>query len=210
MAGPSLAEAVETHGPLAEEPLWRLAAGLAEALAAVHACGLVHRDLKPANVLLAADGPRVIDFGISRALDGTALPATGLIVGTPGFMSPEQAEGEHAGPASDVFSLGSVLAYAATGAGPFGGGQPAAVIYRVVHAEPDLAGVPGQLRDLIAALPGQGPGAAAGARRADGQHHRPAGPGGLGDVVLAARPHSVHRLLPGGPRRPCRAAGCGG
>ncbi|HUZ38360.1 MAG TPA: serine/threonine-protein kinase [Streptosporangiaceae bacterium] len=148
--GPSLADAVEMHGPLAEDPLWRLAAGLAEALVAVHACGLVHRDLKPANVLLAADGPRVIDFGISLALEGTALTGTGLTVGTPGFMSPEQADGERAGPASDVFSLGSVLAYAATGTGPFGGGQPASVIYRVVHAEPELAGVPGQLRDLIA------------------------------------------------------------
>ena len=148
--GPSLADAVEMHGPLAEDPLWRLAAGLAEALVAVHACGLVHRDLKPANVLLAADGPRVIDFGISLALEGTALTGTGLTVGTPGFMSPEQADGERAGPASDVFSLGSVLAYAATGTGPFGDGQPASVIYRVVHAEPELAGVPGQLRDLIA------------------------------------------------------------
>ena len=148
--GPSLAEAVEVRGPLAEDPVWRLAGGLVEALAAVHACGLVHRDLKPANVLLATDGPRLIDFGISLALEGTALTGTGLAVGTPGFMSPEQADGERAGSASDVFSLGSVLTYAATGIGPFGDGQAAAVIYRIVHNQPALDGLPGPLRGLIA------------------------------------------------------------
>ncbi|HEX8004971.1 MAG TPA: serine/threonine-protein kinase, partial [Trebonia sp.] len=116
--GPSLAEAVAEHGPLAEAAVWRLAAGLTEALQAVHACGLVHRDLKPANVLLAADGPRVIDFGISRALDGTSVTATGMVVGTPGYMSPEQAEGVRTEAPSDVFSLGCVLAYAASGNAP--------------------------------------------------------------------------------------------
>jgi hypothetical protein len=148
--GPPLADMVEAQGPLPEDPVWRLAGGLVEALAAVHACGLVHRDLKPANVLLAADGPRLIDFGISLALEGTALTGTGLAIGTPGFMSPEQADGERAGPASDVFSLGSVLTYTATGAGPFGAGQAAAVIYRIVHSQPALGGVPGPLRGLIA------------------------------------------------------------
>jgi len=149
--GPSLAEVIEVRGPLAEDPVWRLAGGMVEALAAVHACGLVHRDLKPANVLLAVDGPRVIDFGVSLALEGTVLTGTGLAVGTPGFMSPEQADGDRAGPASDVFALGSVLTYAATGTGPFGDGQPAAVLYRIVHAQPTLDGVPGPLRDLVAA-----------------------------------------------------------
>jgi Protein kinase domain len=147
--GPSLAEVVTRHGPLPGQAVWRLAAGLAEALVAVHACGLVHRDLKPANVLLAADGPHLIDFGISRALDGTALTAAGMMVGTPGFMSPEQAEGAAAGPPSDVFSLGALLAFAATGNAPFGGGSAAAVLYRVVTGQPDLTGVPGQLREII-------------------------------------------------------------
>lgn len=149
--GPSLSEVISTHGALPEAATWRLAAGLAEALGAVHACGLVHRDLKPANVLLAADGPHVIDFGISRALDGTSVTVTGMVVGTPGYMSPEQAEGAQVGPASDVFSLGSVLTYAATGNAPFGGGSAASVLYRVVSGKADLAGVPSRLRDVISA-----------------------------------------------------------
>jgi hypothetical protein len=148
--GPSLAEVVDKHGPLGEDAVWRLAAGLTEALRAVHACGLVHRDLKPANVLLAADGPHLIDFGISRALDGTSLTATGMVVGTPGYMSPEQAEGSPAGPPSDVFSLGVLLAYAASGSAPFGGGSAAAVLYRIVSGQPDLASVPPRIRELIA------------------------------------------------------------
>src|ERR1035437_1688813 len=134
--GPSLDQVVSEHGPLPELALWPLLAGLIEALQAIHACGVVHRDLKPANVLLATDGPRVIDFGISRAAGGTALTAAGQVFGTPGYMSPEQAEGKAAGPASDVFALGCVIAYAATGAGPFGSGTAAAVLYRVVHREP--------------------------------------------------------------------------
>src|SRR5215472_10101073 len=122
VAGPSLAEAVTTAGPLPAGPAWRLAAGLAEALAEIHGRGLVHRDLKPANVLLAIDGPRVIDFGISRALEATVMTATGLVVGTPSFMSPEQAGGGAVGAASDVFSLGCLVVFAAAGAGPFGDG----------------------------------------------------------------------------------------
>jgi serine/threonine protein kinase len=114
--GPSLDRVISKHGPLPSPALWRLAAGLAEALRAIHSVGLVHRDLKPANVLLASDGPRVIDFGISRAASdsNTRLTATGSIIGTPSFMSPEQVEAKDTGPASDVFSLGSVLAYAAS------------------------------------------------------------------------------------------------
>ena len=140
--GPPLADVVARHGALPELAVWRLGAGLAEALRAVHACGLVHRDLKPANVLLAADGPHVIDFGISRAFDGTQLTAVGMVVGTPGYMSPEQAEGAPVGPASDVFSLGCVLAFAASGNAPFGGGSAASVLYRVVTGRPDLTSVP--------------------------------------------------------------------
>jgi hypothetical protein len=147
--GPSLSDMVARHGALPELAVWRLGAGLAEALRAVHACGLVHRDLKPANVLLAADGPHVIDFGISRAFDGTQLTAVGMVVGTPGYMSPEQAEGAPVGPASDVFSLGCVLAFAASGNAPFGAGSAASVLYRVVTGRPDLASVPDKLREVI-------------------------------------------------------------
>jgi hypothetical protein len=157
--GPSLAEVIAHAGPLPEPAVWRLAGGLIEALQAVHAGGLVHRDLKPANVLLAADGPRLIDFGISRALEGAALSVTSLIVGTPAFMSPEQAEGLRVGPASDVFSFGSVIAFAATGAAPFGAGpsSPIVVAYRVVHAQPDLSHVPVSLRNLVAACLAKNP-----------------------------------------------------
>jgi eukaryotic-like serine/threonine-protein kinase len=147
--GPSLAEAVNEHGPLPEASLLALAAGLAEALAAIHAAGVTHRDLKPSNVLLAEDGPRVIDFGISRAAESTTLTQTGLTIGSPGFMSPEQAIGTEVGPPSDIFSLGTVLAFAATGKGPFGGGTTASLLYRVVHETPDLEGVPAAVRPVI-------------------------------------------------------------
>jgi serine/threonine protein kinase len=147
--GPSLAEAVDTHGPLPEASLLALAAGLAESLNAIHAAGVVHRDLKPSNVLLAEDGPRVIDFGISRAAESTMLTQAGLVVGSPGFMSPEQARGHEVGPPSDIFTLGAVLAFAATGEGPFGTGTTAALLYRVVHGTPDLDRVPVTVRPMI-------------------------------------------------------------
>src|SRR5690349_6600151 len=147
--GPSLTQAVAEHGALPPASVLALAAGLAEGLGAVHAAGVVHRDLKPSNVLLAADGPRLIDFGISQAADGTVLTSTGTVVGSPGFMSPEQAEGNPVGPASDVFSLGAVLVFAASGEGPFGVGTPGAQLYRVIHAAPRLDRLPGQLRPLV-------------------------------------------------------------
>ena len=150
VAAPSLADLVDRAGPLSEEAVWRLAGGLVEALEAIHGCGLVHRDLKPGNVLIVGDGPRVIDFGVSRALSGTVLTAVGTTLGTPAFMSPEQADGCEVGPASDVFSFGSVIAFAATGTVPFGSGESAAIIYRVVHGQPDLSGVPTSLRALVA------------------------------------------------------------
>jgi outer membrane protein assembly factor BamB len=155
--GPSLAEAVAAAGPLPTMSVWKLAAGLVEALQEIHSCGLVHRDLKPANVLLALDGPRVIDFGISRAMEKTAMTSTGMIVGTPSFMSPEQAEGTRVEPASDVFSLGCVIVFAATGAGPFGDGPQASMLYRVVHAAPALDEVPGALRELASACLAKAP-----------------------------------------------------
>ena len=147
--GPSLTDAVEDHGPLPVKSVLALAAGLAEALEAIHRAGLVHRDMKPSNVLLATDGPRVIDFGISRALERSMMTTTGMVLGSPGFMSPEQAAGEQVGQPTDVFSLGAVLAYAATGAGPFGAGPTPALLYRVVKEEPDLTNVPSRLRPLV-------------------------------------------------------------
>lgn len=149
IAGPSLADAVAGRGPLPAASVLRLAAGLAEGLAAIHAAGVVHRDLKPSNVLLAEDGPRLIDFGISRSLETGALTQTGTVIGSPGFMSPEQAEGRDCGPPSDIFSLGTVLTFAATGAGPFGEGTTVALLYRVVRSQPNTAGLPGEIRPLI-------------------------------------------------------------
>lgn len=149
-AGPSLAAAVADSGPLPPHSVRVLGAGLAEALSAVHALGLVHRDVKPSNVLLTVDGPLLIDFGIARASDGTAsLTSTGVSIGSPGYMSPEQILGKGVTGAADVFSLGAVLAYAATGQSPFPGDSSAALLYKVVHEEPQLDGLDGELRDLV-------------------------------------------------------------
>ncbi|THA47728.1 serine/threonine-protein kinase [Streptomyces sp. A1136] len=157
--GPSLHQVVRDSGPLPLRALRVLGSGLAEGLAAIHAADLVHRDLKPANVIVADDGPRVIDFGIARALDGGQH--TGAVIGTPGFMSPEQARGESTGPASDVFALGCVLTYAATGHSPYGQGRPDVILYRTVHEPPDLEGVPDELtaflRICLAPEPGRRP-----------------------------------------------------
>jgi serine/threonine protein kinase len=147
--GPSLADAVDSQGPLPLTSVLTLAAGLAEGLGAIHAAGMVHRDLKPSNVLLASDGPRIIDFGISRAADATALTRANLVIGSPGFMSPEQALGQDVGPASDIFSLGAVLVFAATGEGPFGEGTVTALLYRVAHDPPVIDRLPGRIRSLV-------------------------------------------------------------
>ncbi|MFJ9148341.1 serine/threonine-protein kinase [Streptomyces sp. NPDC102270] len=149
-AGPSLAAAVTDGGPLPEHSVRVLGAGLAEALAAVHSLGLVHRDVKPSNVLLTVDGPLLIDFGIARATDGTAsLTSTGVSIGSPGYMSPEQILSKGVSGAADVFSLGAVLAYAATGAPPFPGDSSASLLYKVVHEEPELGSLGGELRDVV-------------------------------------------------------------
>lgn len=152
VAGPPLSQAVTEHGPLPEHAVRVLGAGLGEALDAVHAYGLVHRDVKPSNVLLALDGPRLIDFGIARALGATvSLTSTGVSVGSPGYMAPEQIRGLDVSGAADVFSLGAVLAYAACGSAPFLGDSSAVLLYKVVHEEPELGDLEGELRELIAA-----------------------------------------------------------
>lgn len=164
--GPSLRAVVgDAHGPLPTETVRTLAAGLARALGHIHAAGLVHRDLKPSNVLLTVDEPQLIDFGIARALDTVAeggnLTTTGAVVGSPGFMSPEQVRGERLTPASDVFCLGSVLVYAATGRAPFGTADSGvhATMFRIAHDEPDLTGLPPELTGLIRACLAKDPAA---------------------------------------------------
>ncbi|MFF4635121.1 serine/threonine-protein kinase [Streptomyces olivaceus] len=148
--GPTLAEQVKRNGPMDEAQLRRLMAGLAEALRDIHRVGVVHRDLKPSNVLLAEDGPKVIDFGISRPKDSELRTETGKLIGTPPFMAPEQfRRPREVGPAADVFALGSLLVHAATGRGPFDSDSPYVVAYQVVHDEPDLTGVPESLAPLV-------------------------------------------------------------
>ncbi|PPJ13334.1 serine/threonine protein kinase [Nocardia nova] len=160
VAGLSLREAVDSFGPLPESALVPLAAGLARALADVHAAGVVHRDLKPSNVLLTLDGPRLIDFGIARAADddGT-LTTTGKVIGSPGYMAPEHISGDApVGPAVDVFALGGVLVYAASGSGPFGSGDSIPMLWRVMQEPARLDGLPAALRPLAGACLDKQPG----------------------------------------------------
>ncbi|MFG2248136.1 serine/threonine-protein kinase [Spirillospora sp. NPDC048823] len=146
----SLRDAVHTAGPLAADAVWALAAGVAEALVSIHGAGVVHRDLKPANVLLTADGPRVIDFGIARAVDSSSISRPGEQAGSPGFMSPEQVAGVTAGPSGDIFSFGSTLAFACTGREPFGEGPWHAKMLRIQSEPPRLDGIADDgLRSLI-------------------------------------------------------------
>ncbi len=152
VTGPPLDEAVSRVGALPVPVVRELGADLARGLAAVHGARLVHRDLKPGNVILGSRGPRLIDFGIAQAYDATALTATGIMVGSPGFMSPEHIAGDRSvTAASDVFCLGAVLCFAATGQGPFHDVELAAVVHRIAQGRPDLSRVPGELRELIAA-----------------------------------------------------------
>src|ERR1700722_4939952 len=147
--GPSVEEVIHCDGPMPEAMVFRLIAGVAEALQAIHAAGVIHRDLKPSNVLLAQDGPRVIDFGIARALAATPMTRTGASLGAPDYMSPEQILNRPVTPAIDVFALGSLAAFAAVGRLPFGRGQITEVAHRVVREPPDLAGCPAGLVTLI-------------------------------------------------------------
>ncbi|MFI2315417.1 serine/threonine-protein kinase [Streptomyces sp. CB00072] len=190
--GPSLAQAVQRHGPLPPRTVLLLVAGIAEALQAIHGAGVVHRDLKPANVLIAEDGPRVIDFGIARAADAAGLTATGLRIGTAAYMAPEQAMGLPVTPAADVFALGALAVYVAGGLPPFGAGPESATLYRVVHEPPDLSRVPPDLRELFGGCLAKQPGL------------RPA----PDDIIAAVRAHArvapslefTHGWLPPGLR----------
>ncbi|MGW4232449.1 serine/threonine-protein kinase [Streptomyces sp. NPDC004980] len=148
--GMALDEALAAHGPWQVDSVRALGAGLAEALEAVHSAGLIHRDLKPSNVIIAPDGPRVVDFGISVAVEATVLTRAGTIVGTPGFMAPEQLTGRPVTPATDVFALGAVLTYAATGTGPFGTGSAQSLNFRIAYEEPQLGRLPGPGLEIIA------------------------------------------------------------
>jgi eukaryotic-like serine/threonine-protein kinase len=176
--GPSVTEAVMGFGPLSAAGLRTLTQGLASALAEVRAAGVVHRDVKPSNVLLARDGPRLIDFGVARALDDAQLTRHGALIGSPGFLSPEQAVGKPATFGSDVFALASVIVYAARGVGPFGAGEGPALLYRVVHESPTLVGIPPDLAEVLAACLAKDPA------------ERPAA------AEIAALVHADHNWLP--------------
>ncbi len=147
--GMSLQQAVSDHGPLPADTVFLLVAGIAEALQAIHEAGVVHRDLKPSNVILAADGPRVIDFGIARAVAAPSVTRSGILIGSPRFMAPEQARGQLVTPKADVFALGSVATYAASGRPPFGVGTAVAVLHRALNEAPNLDGCPPDLRPLL-------------------------------------------------------------
>ena len=149
--GRTLDEVVTQEGPLSGARLIRVAAGLADALAAIHAAGVVHRDLKPGNVMLMNGDPVVIDFGIAQALDSTRLTMTGMFMGTPGYLSPEVIEGQNSTSFSDVHAWGATVAFAATGRAPFGTGSYETIFYRIVNGKPDLSGVPGPMAELLAA-----------------------------------------------------------
>ncbi|MFE9098781.1 serine/threonine-protein kinase [Streptomyces sp. NPDC007264] len=147
--GPTLNQHLSDRGPLADGTLYAFATGTAQALAAIHQAGVVHRDVKPQNVILTPAGPRVLDFGIARASDGTSVTRTGIMTGTPGWISPEYYRSSTAGPEGDMFAWGALVAYAATGRLPFGTGAPDAVAFRVMSGDPDLVGVPEQLREIL-------------------------------------------------------------
>src|SRR3984957_17735375 len=197
VTGPSLADAVAQRGPLPAASVLVLAAGLAEGVSAIHSAGVIHRDLKPSNVLLAQDGPRVIDFGISVAAEVSPLTRTGLLIGSPGYMSPEQVEGREVGPASDIFSLGAVLAFAATGEAPFGSGSAPTLAYRAVYRQVNLDRVPAEVRGLIGRCLAKDPGQRPTAR----DLILAGGPDGA-RTVPSARLAPASQPAPGRPGRP--------
>jgi serine/threonine protein kinase len=197
--GPSLQQAVAEGGPFSLDRVCRLGAGLAEGLAAIHACGLVHRDLKPSNVILADDGPRIIDFGIARAAEASPMTTAGMVVGTYSYMSPEQLRGDVAGPASDVFALGCTLAFAATARITFGDDSIVTVIYRITTEPPDLSGVTEEhgfrdlVRDCLSKSPANRPSLAT-------IMERLAETGTAAQAVLAAAPQPSSYVAPPEPK----------
>jgi serine/threonine protein kinase len=148
--GPSLSEHIDKHGSVGPDMLYGLATGLAEALTVIHAAGIMHRDLKPSNIILTDAGPKVIDFGIARRQDTTIMTQTGMMIGSMGFMAPEQISG-HPGPEADIFAWGVTVAYAATGRSPFGAGNTHSVLYRIMYGDADITAVPDSLRPLVEA-----------------------------------------------------------
>ncbi|MCD0483403.1 protein kinase [Streptacidiphilus sp. ASG 303] len=213
VAGPTLHDHLARHGALPGATLTALAAGVADALHRVHAAGVVHRDLKPGNVVLASDGPRVLDFGIARVLDETAITRTGGWTGTPGWTSPEEYRGDRGGTAADVFAWGALVAYAATGRLPFGSGAPDAVAYRIMREEADTAGVPAGLLPLVRAALDKDPARRPAAAELVGRclillsAGTPPGGGGTtgGDALESAL--AAHWRVPYGPEAPHRWAG---
>ncbi|MFJ3581409.1 PQQ-binding-like beta-propeller repeat protein [Streptomyces sp. NPDC090127] len=209
--GPSLSQAVRRGGALPVATVREMGAGIARALADLHAAGVLHRDLKPGNVMLAVDGPRLIDFGIARSTGATTMTATGVMVGTPAFMSPEHVSGaRHVTGASDVFCLGSLLCYAATGEDPFGEGPLAAVLYRVSQAEADLSRVPDELRPVLerclSPLPAERPSPAELAELLGGER-RPAWPESVREHIGEYGRELAQLVASGGPLLEVPAAG---
>jgi len=149
-AGPSLSEYIDKQGSVGPEMLFGLATGLAEALTTIHAAGIMHRDLKPSNIILTDAGPKVIDFGIARRQDTRGVTKTGMMIGSLGFMAPEQISGR-SGPEADVFAWGVTVAYAAAGRSPFGAGNSHSILYRIMYGDPDVASVPDSLLPLVEA-----------------------------------------------------------
>src|SRR5439155_1703829 len=143
-------EYIDKHGSVAPDMLFGLATGLAEALTTIHAAGIMHRDLKPSSILLTDAGPKVIDFGIARRQDTTAVTRTGMMIGSMGFMAPEQISG-NPGPEADIFAWGVTVAYAATGRSPFGAGNTHSVLYRIMYGDADIASVPDSVLPLVEA-----------------------------------------------------------
>jgi len=190
VAGPTLAEQVGSRGPIRDLMLVGLAAGIAEGLAAIHNAGLVHRDLKPANVILSSEGPRLIDFGIAYHPDATSLTAPGTVVGSPGWMAPEQLRGDTTGPAADVWAWGATVAYAATGRSPFGTGPAPEVAQRVLSGLPDLADVPESLAGRVRAALTPDPGA------------RPSATDLIADATKSSLPDAITKVLAATWRRP--------